>query len=136
MRQCFWKRELSFKLLGFIFLLFDLEVIRSIYQSNLYVWNVSASALHYLLALLLIEKMVLQSRLLLLARKGWRPFLFPARIVSNSIKTEQSQKEIEFEGFLITQDDVKPLYKYIDTIGNVRNPLFAIQRNQTGMDID
>ena len=90
MRQCFWKRELSFKLLGFIFLLFDLEVIRSIYQSNLYVWNVSASAsaLHYLLALLLIEKMVSQSRLLLQARKGCRP-----RIVSNSIKTEQSQIE-------------------------------------------
>ena len=43
-------------------------------------------------------------------------------IILNPKKFQFCQRDIEFAGFLITQDDVKPLPKYIDAIANFRRP--------------
>ena len=43
-------------------------------------------------------------------------------IIMNPKKFQFCQREVEFAGFLITQDDVKPLPKYLDAIRNFPRP--------------
>ena len=62
-----------------------------------------------------------------IAEHWWRTIDFIILVGSNGItlnpnKFQFCQRQVEFAGFLITQDDVKPLSKYLDSISNFPRP--------------